>query len=154
MKQCTVCVKDCAFILCLFKSSFYTVKQHRIIAYGAFLQSRRFVVSTFCSCRRFDIRRFVFRRFVFRRFVCAPVSSLMVLLFLLSTGTNVMYRYGIGTSSSGEIGLKSGSNPWRWSIDELIKQIFIGRLTTSSIWTWDVAPVPVINNIALRHRRY
>jgi hypothetical protein len=68
----TVCVKDGAFILCLIKSSFYTVKQYRVIAYGAFLRSRRFVirrfvVSTFRSCRRFDIRRFVFRRFVFRR---------------------------------------------------------------------------------------
>jgi hypothetical protein len=73
------------FILCLIKSSFYTVKQYWIIAYGAFLQSRlfvirRFVVSTFCSCRRFDIRCFVFRcfvfrRFVFRRFVCAPIDS-------------------------------------------------------------------------------
>jgi hypothetical protein len=30
-------------------------KQYRITAYGAFLPSRRFVVSTFCSCRRFDI---------------------------------------------------------------------------------------------------
>jgi hypothetical protein len=73
----------------LIKSSFYTVKQYRIIACGAFLLSRRFVirpfvVSTFCSCRRFDIRRFVFRRFVFRRFVfrrfvfrrfvCAPAA--------------------------------------------------------------------------------
>jgi hypothetical protein len=40
-------VKDGAFILCLIKSSFYTVKQytvHRIIAYRAFLQSQRFVV--------------------------------------------------------------------------------------------------------------
>jgi hypothetical protein len=71
-------VKDGAFILCLIKSSFYTVKQYKIITYGAFLPSRRlvirpFVVSTFCSCRRFDIRRFVIRRFVFRRFVCAPL---------------------------------------------------------------------------------
>jgi hypothetical protein len=58
----SVCVKDGAFILRLFKSSFYTVKQYRIIAYGAFLQSRRFVI------RRFVIRRFVIRRFVIRRF--------------------------------------------------------------------------------------
>jgi hypothetical protein len=64
-KRNSLCVKDGAFILCLIKSSFFTVKQYRIIAYGAFLQSRRFVirrfvVSTFCSCRRFDIQHFFF----------------------------------------------------------------------------------------------
>jgi hypothetical protein len=90
-------MKDGAFILCM-NSSFYTVNPYRIIAYGAFLPSRlvvirRFVVSTFCSCRRFDVRRFVFRRFVFRRFVfrrfvfrrfvfrrfvCAPCSIVFI----------------------------------------------------------------------------
>jgi hypothetical protein len=48
------------------------VKQYRIVAYGAFLQSRRFVIQRFVVVHVLLLSMFDIRSFVFRRFVCAP----------------------------------------------------------------------------------